>query len=217
MSNSIQRELEEIEHRRKMVDFFNNRRGSSIFAAADSNESGPYGLGRPAYLTQDDDLIVDFPTKNNSSGMQSGNMYSGSMQSGSMYSGSIQSGNMYSGSMQSGNMSSSYNQNDYQQNRQNTDMEGVMMTGSMNYSSTSDYTSSGYNGGQQQPRLGEAARMQQLMNSEDLPGGKNHRPLVGGFAAAAYEAARAHHYSAQSETQGNSNASGDRRPPPPSI
>lgn len=26
-------------------------------------------------------------------------------------------------------------------------------------------------------------------------GGPNHRPLVGGFAAAAYEAARAHHYS----------------------
>lgn len=26
------------------------------------------------------------------------------------------------------------------------------------------------------------------------PGGANHRPLVGGFAAAAYEAARADHY-----------------------
>lgn len=28
-------------------------------------------------------------------------------------------------------------------------------------------------------------------------GGMNHRPLVGGFSAAAYEAARAHHYAAQ--------------------
>merc|ERR1719223_1661860 len=44
----------------------------------------------------------------------------------------------------------------------------------------------------------EEARLQRLKaleNSEDLPGGPNHRPLVGGFAAAAYEAARAHHYS----------------------
>jgi len=45
-------------------------------------------------------------------------------------------------------------------------------------------------------RLGEAARMEQLrQDSSQLPGGKNHRPLVGGFAAAAYEAAREHHYS----------------------
>lgn len=29
------------------------------------------------------------------------------------------------------------------------------------------------------------------------PGDPNHRPLVGGFAAAAYEAARAHHYRTQ--------------------
>jgi hypothetical protein len=41
---------------------------------------------------------------------------------------------------------------------------------------------------------GEAARLQQLVDSQDLPGGSNFRPLVGGFAAAAYEAAKAHHY-----------------------
>jgi hypothetical protein len=67
---------------------------------------------------------------------------------------------------------------------------------------------------QQPPRKGEAARAQELMNSEDLPGGANHRPLVGGFAAAAYEAAKAHHYSMK-ETTGDM-ASGER-PLPPSI
>lgn len=38
-------------------------------------------------------------------------------------------------------------------------------------------------------------RQQQLTNSLDLPGGPNYRPLVGGYAAAAYEAARSLHYS----------------------
>jgi hypothetical protein len=33
-----------------------------------------------------------------------------------------------------------------------------------------------------------------MPGSGDAVGGPNHRPLVGGFAAAAYEAARAHHY-----------------------
>jgi hypothetical protein len=33
-----------------------------------------------------------------------------------------------------------------------------------------------------------------MPGSKDSVGGPNHRPLVGGFAAAAYEAARAHHY-----------------------
>lgn len=44
-------------------------------------------------------------------------------------------------------------------------------------------------------RIGEAARMEQLANSQNMPGGKNYRPLVGGFAAAAYEAMRDHHFS----------------------
>jgi len=34
-----------------------------------------------------------------------------------------------------------------------------------------------------------------LINSLDLPGGPNYRPLVGGYAAAAYEAAKSLHYS----------------------
>jgi len=44
-------------------------------------------------------------------------------------------------------------------------------------------------------RLGEAARMEQLANMQNKSGNQNHRPLVGGFAAAAYEAMRDHHYS----------------------
>jgi len=47
-------------------------------------------------------------------------------------------------------------------------------------------------------------------------GGPNHRPLVGGFAAAAYEAARAHHYA--SINQGEEKVSMPKRAgPPPSI
>merc|ERR1712038_1696415 len=45
---------------------------------------------------------------------------------------------------------------------------------------------------------GELERMRALsqnFNTADFPGGRNARPLVGGFAAAAYEAAREHHYS----------------------
>eukprot|EP00555_Chaetoceros_dichaeta_P012250 CAMPEP_0198265184 /NCGR_PEP_ID=MMETSP1447-20131203/20808_1 /TAXON_ID=420782 /ORGANISM="Chaetoceros dichaeta, Strain CCMP1751" /LENGTH=82 /DNA_ID=CAMNT_0043954515 /DNA_START=80 /DNA_END=328 /DNA_ORIENTATION=+ len=42
-------------------------------------------------------------------------------------------------------------------------------------------------------RLGEAARMEQL-SLQNLQGGKDYRPLVGGFAAAAYEAMKEHHY-----------------------
>jgi len=45
-------------------------------------------------------------------------------------------------------------------------------------------------------------------------GGPNHRPLVGGFAAAAYEAARAHHYSNVNKAQPTYSK---RRGPPPSI
>lgn len=59
---------------------------------------------------------------------------------------------------------------------------------------------------------GEAARMEELSNSEDLPGGPNHRPLVGGFAAAAYEAAKAHHYSMKQ--QAHDEVPKDRAPPP---
>mmetsp|Transcript_30713 Transcript_30713/g.43584 ORF Transcript_30713/g.43584 Transcript_30713/m.43584 type:complete len:208 (+) Transcript_30713:148-771(+) len=33
-----------------------------------------------------------------------------------------------------------------------------------------------------------------MPSGSHLPGGQNHRPLIGGFAAAAYEAAKAHHY-----------------------
>lgn len=47
---------------------------------------------------------------------------------------------------------------------------------------------------------GEAARLQQMVDSQDLPGGSNFRPLVGGFAAAAYEAAKAHHYESKKNT-----------------
>jgi hypothetical protein len=52
----------------------------------------------------------------------------------------------------------------------------------------------------------------ELSNSEDLPGGPNHRPLVGGFAAVAYEAAKAHHYSMKQ--QDKDDAPKDRAPPP---
>uniref|UniRef100_A0A7S1CXH6 Uncharacterized protein n=1 Tax=Cyclophora tenuis TaxID=216820 RepID=A0A7S1CXH6_CYCTE len=44
-----------------------------------------------------------------------------------------------------------------------------------------------------------------MPGASDAVGGPNHRPLVGGFAAAAYEAARAHYYANQ--------AKGGSRPP----
>lgn len=53
------------------------------------------------------------------------------------------------------------------------------------------------------------------------PANANHRPLVGGFAAAAYEAARADHlarqakkkaHSSSTKSSGSSGASGSRRP-----
>lgn len=54
-----------------------------------------------------------------------------------------------------------------------------------------------------------------------LPGSEDHRPLVGGFAAAAYEAAREYHYKSQrsmSEAAPDTNASVRRgAQPPPSI
>lgn len=64
-------------------------------------------------------------------------------------------------------------------------------------------------------RMGEAGRIAQLMKeSSELPGGKNHRPLVGGFAAAAYEAARDLHYSSSGK---DPKAVPRDRPAPPSI
>mmetsp|Transcript_21040 Transcript_21040/g.31758 ORF Transcript_21040/g.31758 Transcript_21040/m.31758 type:complete len:199 (-) Transcript_21040:266-862(-) len=53
-----------------------------------------------------------------------------------------------------------------------------------------------------------------MPGSANAVGGPNHRPLVGGFAAAAYEAARAHHYSNVSKGQPSQ---GSRNKPPPSI
>ena len=47
----------------------------------------------------------------------------------------------------------------------------------------------------QSHRLGEEARMQQLLKQHKLSGGRNSRPLVGGFAAAAYEAMKKDYYS----------------------
>jgi|AntRauTorckE5430_2_1112549.scaffolds.fasta_scaffold01558_5 hypothetical protein len=73
-------------------------------------------------------------------------------------------------------------------------------------------TSSNDSASEVKPRRGEAARMEELSNSEDLPGGSKHRPLVGGFAAAAYEAAKAHHYSSKKEPTGG--IPKDRVPPP---
>mmetsp|Transcript_4782 Transcript_4782/g.6193 ORF Transcript_4782/g.6193 Transcript_4782/m.6193 type:complete len:156 (+) Transcript_4782:192-659(+) len=78
---------------------------------------------------------------------------------------------------------------------------------------TSGKMSSGRTGSRNKPRLSEAARMQELSNSQDLPGGINHRPLVGGFAAAAYEAARSHHYSTKRTEERNASILKDRRPP----
>ena len=114
-----------------------NRRGSSMFAYEDlNNSSGPYG--RPSYLFQPGDLLVDFPSHRDSAG--------------------------------------------------NTSYQG---------DDCSDYAmapSEPSQVGGNTVRLSEAQRMEQLVNSQSLPGGENYRPMVGGFAAAAYEAAREHHY-----------------------
>ena len=69
-------------------------------------------------------------------------------------------------------------------------------------------------------RVGEAARMEQLVNEQNMPGGKNYRPLVGGFAAAAYEAMRDHHFSDPNLDCSSSETSsiGEKiNRPPPSI
>lgn len=107
-----------------------------------------------------------------------------------------------------------------------SDSSGVSKTFSVSTASTnssntaSSSTSNNHNnnsGNGNKPRLGEAARMHELANSEDLPGGANHRPLVGGFAAAAYEAAKAHHYSQRSDVAKDSSGAPRDRPPPPCI
>lgn len=54
-----------------------------------------------------------------------------------------------------------------------------------------------------------------MPGSAEMVGGPNHRPLVGGFAAAAYEAARAHHY--QSLNKAKPVEVVKRQGPPPSI
>lgn len=85
--------------------------------------------------------------------------------------------------------------------------DGLIISGNMRNHNYGHHN----NGGK--PRLGEAARVQELINSQDLPGGINHRPLVGGFAAAAYEAAKAHHYSIKKEDTHSREVPRDRRPP----
>lgn len=72
-------------------------------------------------------------------------------------------------------------------------------------------------GTNEKTRRGEAARMEELANSESLPGGLYHRPLVGGFAAAAYEAAKAHHYSMKTNPDYDKDKFPVDRPLPPSI
>jgi hypothetical protein len=84
-----------------------------------------------------------------------------------------------------------------------------------NLSSPTGVTSN--SGTNEQPRRGEAARMEELANSQSLPGGLYHRPLVGGFAAAAYEAAKAHHYSMKSNPDYDEDKFPVDRPLPPSI
>ena len=55
-----------------------------------------------------------------------------------------------------------------------------------------------------------------MPGSAEAVGGPNHRPLVGGFAAAAYEAARAHHYQSVNKPTKPVEVP-KRRGPPPSI
>lgn len=171
-----------------------NRRGSSIFAASASEQqdvSGPYG--RPAYLYGQQEgseaLLVDFP-EDGQNGMGDDM--------------DIDDNSGHGGyGMNTGYASAQYQNGGYSFKNSGGGRRGSdLMSGA------------GHNVGKPQ-RLGEAARMQELADSQDLPGGPNHRPLVGGFAAAAYEAAKAHHYSLKRETP-----SGEVPrdcPPPPSI
>ena len=239
MSDTIQRELEQIEHRRKMMAAAAKnarprtapsgpRRGSSIFAAVDDSECGPYG--RPAYLqVQEDGLLDDFPGSSTQQEIE--------IQQRLQHQHSNQQHNYEYQQQQQ--MQYHHHQQQQQHQQQQYDIaQQYMMQGEYNQppppqsqhqphsmdmddddfivsASTTRPTTAPCYPQDKKPRLGEAARMEELMNSQDLPGGANHRPLVGGFAAAAYEAARAHHYS--SGGTGGTNIPSGRRPPPPSI
>jgi len=188
MSYSIQRELEEIEYRRTQAQQMSQRgprRGSSIFAVPnDNDESGPYG--RPSYLApKPGEMLVDFPEESQQHQMNQSIGYSVQSQQSSHILGHHC-------------MPSSAN---------SVQSDGFLHSAQM---LKADADNAQYNS---KPRRGEAARMQELANSQDLPGGPNHRPLVGGFAAAAYEAAKAHHYS-NNKNGGSGNVPRDRPPPP---
>jgi|EP00550_Attheya_septentrionalis_P005451 hypothetical protein len=64
---------------------------------------------------------------------------------------------------------------------------------------------------------GEAARLQARQVEQAKMGTPAHRPLVGGFAAAAYEAAREYHYVHAKEEERKEIIRPKDRPPPPSI
>lgn len=173
-----------------------NRRGSSIFAASAAEEgdvSGPYG--RPAYLYGRNDgheqLLVDFPDQT-----MGGNHYPQQQQQGPGVGYPPQQGNHGPSAATGPNPNSAavaYNTQmtpqQYQQYQQYQHYRQAQQYQQAQYSHQSHAQNPG------QPRRSEAARMEELADSQDLPGGLNHRPLVGGFAAAAYEAAKAHHYS----------------------
>lgn len=94
------------------------------------------------------------------------------------------------------------------------DTEQLYKSSSRNFTSSRDTSSSDSSIKTGATRLGEAARMEQLA-AQNMPGGKNYRPLVGGFAAAAYEAMREHHYS--DRTLDCDTSETEIHCPPPSI
>lgn len=190
-----------------------NRRGSSIFAASAAKEgdaSGPYG--RPAYLygRNDEQLLVDFPERARSAGdMPYGYEHTDAQydaQGGQYHHGGAGSSVPYNNG--NGNGGGGHPHAGYQQ-----------QYGMMQSAHASAGAASSRQGGHAsaKPRRSEAARMEELANSQDLPGGPNHRPLVGGFAAAAYEAAKAHHYSKKSTEDTYGGMQKPRDSPPPSI
>lgn len=206
MSYSIQRELEEIEYRRtqaqQVTQQRGSRRGSSIFAVPNENdESGPYG--RPAYLTSQpgESLLVDFPE---AAQQQNANVNETQSQQSSGY--SVQS-------QQHPTSSSTLTPGDYNMPSSSLS-DSVRSDGFVHSAKMMKIRNDTANRYDIKPRRSEAARMQELANSQDLPGGPNHRPLVGGFAAAAYEAAKAHHYSTKKSGAGSTRVD---RPPPPCI
>lgn len=189
-----------------------NRRGSSIFAASEQGDaSGPYG--RPAYLYGQQDgsanskLLVDFPDRNHPSG---GQMMDGDdvhMEDTGGYDNYSNAAGVYNPSA-AGPIPSAAS---------GTRRGSDFMSGAAGMGSGMGNQGGLGGGANNPPRLGEAARMQELANSQDLPGGPNHRPLVGGFAAAAYEAAKAHHYSMKRDNDPSGSSIPRDRPAPPSI